>query len=218
MNSSSSNLERFALEDIERRFSAMGYTLVHHPQAALLPSFLGNFRPDAIAIGKSPNVIIEVMTRRGSVEAEATKIKQLQQLLDGQNDWKLEVVYTTPSTPPPDVATAQAIRRRFEEIKALAPIDRRATLIMSWSILEAVCRAALPDRAARPLSPGTAVEFLASLGYIMPSEAETLRAAARARNLIVHGDLGQEVRTALLDQVLNVIDALIGHLEAQATT
>lgn len=163
-----------------------------------------------------PSIIIEILTRRGSGEVEATKIKQLQQLLEGHDDWRLEVVYTTPSSASPGVATPHDIRARFGQIKSLGAIDRPAALIMAWSLLEAACRTALPDRAGRPLTPATAVEFLASLGYIVQSEAETLREAARARNLIVHGDLGQGVSPALLEQVLEVIDALIRHLERQA--
>jgi uncharacterized protein YutE (UPF0331/DUF86 family) len=95
----------------------------------------------------------------------------------------------------------------------LGETDRPAALIMAWSLLEAVARAVLPDRAARGLTPATTVELLTSLGYIVQSEANTLREAGRARNLIVHGDVSVAVPHVQLDSVLDIVDALIDRLE-----
>lgn len=64
---------------------------------------------------------------------------------------------------------------------------------MAWSLLEAVARRVLPERAIRSLTPATTVEPLTSVGYIVQPEADSLRAAARARNLIEHGHVGQDV-------------------------
>lgn len=217
MISSQSTLEREALDELERRLSSQGYLLQREPQGAALPDFLGNFQPDAIATGKHPNLLIEVITQRGAGEVEATKVRQLQQLLDGHPDWKLEVLYTTSGTPLPAVASVEAIRRRLGEVKLLADTDRPAALIVAWSLLEAVARRVLPERASRALTPATTVELLTSMGYIVQSEADSLRAAARARNLIVHGDVEQDAPRVQLDGVLEIIDALVGHLERQTS-
>jgi hypothetical protein len=213
MTSLTSVLEREALDNVERRLTGQGYTLVREPSRGDLPPFLGGFRPDAIATGKSPSLIVEVIARGPSGEAEAAKVKQLKDLVAGHPGWKVEVVYTAPSLPVPSVASPEAIRQRFREIRRLADSDRPAALIMGWSLLEAVARALLPDRATRGLTPATTVELLASLGYIVQSEADKLGEAGRARNLIVHGDVSVKVTSLQLESVLEIVDVLIGHLE-----
>jgi hypothetical protein len=215
MTSSRSVLEREALDEVERRLAAQGYTLVRSPATSDLPPFLGNVQPDAIATGKPPNLIVEVIARDGSAEAEAKKVRKLKELIAAHPGWKLEVVYTASSAPLPHVASPAAIRQRFGEISRLAASDRPAALIMGWSLLEAVARALLPDRAARGLTPATTVELLTSLGYVVQSEADALRNAGRARNLIVHGDVSVDVPAGQLQPVLEIVDGLIGHLERQ---
>jgi uncharacterized protein YutE (UPF0331/DUF86 family) len=180
-----------------------------------LPEFLGTFEPDAIATGKTPNLLIEVVTPRGSGNVQTTKVKQLQQLLEGRPDWRLEVLYTSPSTPPPAVASVKAIRHRLGEVRGLEHRDRPAALILAWSLLEAVARHLVPERASRAMTPATTVELLTSMGYIVQSEADSLRAAARARNLIVHGDIDEGVPAVQLQNLFEIIEALVGYLERQ---
>lgn len=216
MTSPPSLLEREALDEVARRLAGQGYTLVREPSRGDLPPFLGGFRPDAIATGKSPSLIVEVIARGRSSEAEVAKVKQLQNLVAGQPGWKIEVVYTTPSSPLPRVASPEAIRQRFAEVRRLADSDRPAALIMAWSLLEAVARVLLSDRAERGLTPAATLEFLTSLGYIVQSESDTLRDAGRARDLIVHGDVSVKVAKAQLERLLEVVDVLIGHIERRA--
>ena len=216
MISPQSTLEREAVDALERRLSGQGYTLQREPEGEKLPPFLGAFRPDAIATGKMPNLLIEVITQRGSGEVETTKVRQHQQLLEGHPDWKLENLYTTSSSPLPGLASIGAIHRRFDEVEVLARSDRPAALVVAWSLLEAIARSVVPERAVRGLLPATTVELLTSLGYVVQSEAYGLRAAAQARNLIVHGDVDQDVSPELLGKTLDIIGALIRHLERQA--
>lgn len=209
-------LESEALDEVERRLVAQGYTVIRDPDQAVLPDFLEHFQADAIATGKSPNLLIEVIARRGSGGAAVAKIDQLNSLLKGHADWRLEVVYLTPSSPDPSVVPAAVIRLRLAEIRQLADVDERAALIVAWSLLEAVARALRPDRAGRALTPASTIELLTSLGYIVQSEADMLRQAGRARNLIVHGDLTAAFPRAALAPVLDLIDQLVGVLERSA--
>jgi hypothetical protein len=208
--------EREVLDELERRLTGQGYVVHREPRGEALPTFLRSFQPDAIATGKDPNLLIEVITRRGAGAAETTKARQLQQLLDGHADWRLEVVYATSSTPLPAVAPLEAIRRRFAEVEGLAAVDPPAALVAAWSVLEAVARRMLPDRAVKALTPATTVELLTSLGHLSQAEADTLRAAIRTRNLVVHGDIGAPVSGAQLAVVLAIVNALIAQLERQA--
>lgn len=217
MTSSRPALESDALDELERRLTAQGYVLRREPRGDTVPQFLGTFTPDAIATGRSPNLVVEVIAERGVGEAKAAKIKQLQQLLESHPDWKLQVLYAPVSAPTPAVASVEAIRQRLNEVRPLTEADRPAALVLAWSLLEAVARRILPEQAGRPLTPATTIELLASLGHLDQSEANRLREAARARNLIVHGDVGQDVPRLQLDAVLNIADRLIAHLERETS-
>ena len=208
--------EREALDEIERRLTLQGYALLRDPPRDALPSFLQAFTPDAIAIGKTPQLLIEVISRRASSSSEAMKVRQLQGLLKDHPEWRLEVVYAGSSAPIMVPETPDAIRARLAEVRTLARVDRRAGLIMAWSVLEAVARVVEPERTSKALTPATVVELMASLGYVVESEAETLRTAGRARNQIVHGDLGLEVSEAEVDGVLEILDELIGHVDRKS--
>jgi uncharacterized protein YutE (UPF0331/DUF86 family) len=213
MTSPESDLEREALNEFARRLSGQGYKVVREPSRAELPDFLGSFQPDAIAIGKRPSLLIEVITRRGSGVADVAKVEQLRSLIDGHPDWKLEVVYTAASTPLPSVASVDAIRRRYEDVERLSVTDRPAALIMAWSLLEAVTRAIVPDLTKRGLSPASIVELLASHGYIAQSKADVLQHAGRLRNLIVHGDVTIDVPSVELENVFDIVVGLIKRIE-----
>ena len=209
MTSPRSTFEREALDEFERRLAGQGYTLTREPGRPDLPAFLGNFRPDAIATGKEPQLLIEVITRRGSGRVEATKVEQLRSLLRGHPDWRLEVVYAAQDAPPPNIVSIEAIERRFAEVRRLAATDRPAALIMAWSILEAAARALVPDRTDRSLTPGSIVELLTSLGYMTQPQADKLHDAARARNLIVHGDVTLDIDPVELHDVMEVVEDVI---------
>jgi hypothetical protein len=208
-------VEREALDEVERQLTAKGYTVTREPSRDQLPPSMGGFQPDAIATGKHPNLLIEVIARRGSASVAAAKIEQLRQLIAGDDSWRLEIVYTAPSVPDLAVSSTAAIRERFGQIQALAPVDRPATLIMAWSLLEATARALLPARAERPLTPASTVELLASMGFIEPNQAMTLREAGRLRNVIVHGDLTRGVAAEDIQSVLEIVGQLVGTLEGQ---
>ena len=207
-------LERGALDEVARRLTAEGYTVIREPRADQLPAFASRFVPDAIATGKAPNLLIEVLGRRRSGKVDAAKIEQLRKLIEGNEAWKLEVVYTGSSIPDPTISGPVAIRSRFEQIRNLAAIDHPAALMAAWSILEATARALAPDRAERPLTPASIVELIASLGFVDGVQAEILRKAGRTRNLVAHGDLIEGVSGDLLASVLGIIDHLIGLLES----
>jgi REase_AHJR-like len=217
MTSSLGTLERDALDQVERRLVDQGYTVVREPEGAALPNFMGRFQPDAIATGRLPQLVIEVIARRGPANVDAARIEQLRRLIGDHPDWALEVIYAAPTSPNPEISAPEAIRQRLSEIRRLATIDPRATLTMAWSMLEAAARALLPDRADRPLTPASTIELLASLGYIEASQAERLRIVGRARNLIVHGDLNQQIAAEDLDAILDIIEALVGVLDRRTS-
>jgi uncharacterized protein YutE (UPF0331/DUF86 family) len=152
-----------------------------------------SYTPDAIALRDDKNLAIEVL-RKGSSSEKS--LDQLRELLVGHRDWELRVYWVSPSNTPEPIeqAAPKEIRRAIERIEDLASQSHYApALLMAWAALEAVGRALVPGRIARPQTPARLIEVLASDGYVTPTEADRLRELARARNNLIHGTLRTKV-------------------------
>jgi len=209
------SLERDALDAVEPRLANEGYRLVRSPSSTDLPEFLRSALPDAIALGGPPNLLIEVLVKSGSanVKSDSQRIQRLQDFLSGHPDWRLEVIYARSSTPPLEGASAEQIRRRYEEVRKLATTEPSGALILAWSLLEAVARALEPQRAQRALTPGAMIELLISSGYASETDGDALRSTGRLRNAIAHGDLSKPPPTAgEVQGVLDLVERLAGLL------
>ena len=53
--------ESGVLDKHEQSWIAQGYKVVRRPSKATLPAFLERFSPDAILLGRKPNVVVEVV-------------------------------------------------------------------------------------------------------------------------------------------------------------
>lgn len=68
MSLSMSDDERITLDRLVPLLRAEGYEVIPDPGPEDLPSFLGEWHPDAIAIGKRPSLIVEVFRKEGGRE------------------------------------------------------------------------------------------------------------------------------------------------------
>lgn len=186
-----------------RQLSEQGYDVVREPSRYLLPDQLRHFRPDAIAIGRDPKLVVEIARER---PADAERVERLQQALKEMPDWHLHLVLDRASTDP-ELArvTDNEIASTLDQSLAVAEVDTRAALPMAWAALEALGRQRRPHEFSRAQSPERIVERLAFEGIIIPSDAAFLRSMARSRNAFVHGDLRQAVS---LDQVVRFVGLL----------
>ena len=182
--------ERTALDRYEPRWVAQGYTVVRSPHPDQIPGFLGDHRPDAIAIGKAPGLIIEVLGTRG--RADQGKVSRLHGILKDRKDWRLEILYAPAAGPVLRPVTAHEIRQTVHGLRNLAGTDRRGTLLMGWAALEAAARILEPDQASEGLSSGSLVEILVGLGYIEQSKSGDLWRFGEMRDAIVHGQIDLE--------------------------
>jgi hypothetical protein len=179
--------ERAILDEIEPRLRKRGYTLVREPSPDQLPGFLRGFQPDAIAIGPAPSLVIEVL-RSGGRSAE-TRVRQIDSLFEGHEDWRLEVVYaTTHGTLLEPVAPDDA-RAALHQALAVAEGEPRAGLLLAWATLEAITRVLEPKLAARSLPPASLVELLVAQGHLTQAEGARLRALGTVRNALAHGQI-----------------------------
>ncbi len=206
-------LEREALDELDRRLSGQGYRLIRQPKAADLPAFLSRLRPDAVAVGKAPNLLIEVLTGRGAPRAESAKVEQLRDLLVDHPDWRLEIVYANSTALSPPQMSSESIRRRIDQIRQLAQTDGAAALLLAWSTLEAVARALEPDLASRSLTPSSIIELLIGQGYLLQSEAKDLRQSGQVRNAVAHGQIDYDVPSTVTTRLLEVVSRMVDVLD-----
>jgi len=211
-------VEDSVLHDVLSQFEAEGFDVFVNPSGSILPSFMGNFRPDAVAINPDKKIAFEVV-RENRVSAD--ELRRLEALFAAHRDWELRVLYVAPRSSGALIGIAgvpaiESALRRVSDLRAsgqLAP-----ALIMAWSALEAVARALLPNRFARAQTPARLVETLASDGYLTPREADTLRAAILSRNAAVHGDLEVRIEEKQLDDFVAILRSLAGYLSKNLTS
>jgi uncharacterized protein YutE (UPF0331/DUF86 family) len=194
------------LEIITSDLQAEGYVTYRRPVRKFLPEFLRKSEPDAIAIGKEPKLVIEIV-REGA--AGAAKIKQLQKALEGQADWQLRVVLDRGQRQADaSGATGAEIENAVTNIRSLAASgDDQAALLIAWAAFEALSRNLEPEKFRKPQTPGRLVEILASLGYLRPEDADRLRRLAGTRNALIHGDLSISVQLQDLQFFLRLLES-----------
>jgi hypothetical protein len=216
MMSIAETTERALLEAVAARYKADGFDVFVEPSQALLPPFMQEYRPDAVAIGPGKKVAIEI-ARAG--ERSADKLKRLHERFSGHDDWEFVVLYVTPGagTERMEVAPVDAIKRAIQSVTDLRSAGQpMAALVLGWSALDGTARALLPDRLARPQPPASLIEVLAGEGYITPSEADSLRIAAGVRNEAAHGQLDVAVEAKHLDGLLAALRTLASFLPKNA--
>src|SRR5215207_11081681 len=89
--------ERIILENLRQRYEGDGYTFFAYPPRDLVPPFLEDYRPDAIAIGPRGRVAIEVKLHRGA--AGTAQLSKVASLFSDHPDWQFIVVYSDEGSP-----------------------------------------------------------------------------------------------------------------------
>ena len=191
---------RYALDRMEPHWRRQGYTVLRDPRQQDLPAFLGHHFPDAIATGRTPGLIIEVID--GTRPAAATRIEQIKSLLSRHPEWRLEIVYATSEAGPVTPATAEIVDASLMEAAELIERAPRAALLLAWAALEAKARRAQPELQDRMMSTATMVDLLVTTGLVLPDSEPLLRELGTLRNRIAHGDLSL---TPTRQQVGNLI-------------
>ncbi len=163
--------ERAILDLLKERYEDEGYAFFVYPSPSLVPTFLDDYRPDAIAVGREGGVIIEV-TSSHKVGAEP-RAKIADRFKD-RDKWKYVVVYADdyPAEmllPPPSL---RDVERRLAEVEQLGRDGHLgAAFVLSWGLLEAAARlaqappgqpGARPDRRLSLSSPWSATASLTS--------------------------------------------------------
>lgn len=191
MSNEAEKHEADILRVLRSRYERRGYTFVSRPTLDLLPDFLKNYRPDAIAIAGDERIIIELKSSQNP--SSDKRLAQLAKQVAAYPNWKLEVFYagnfTRPVYDKPDINSLQQL---INEVEALLSAGfTRPALIMAWAAIEAAARALGSEAQHRsgPRIPSEVIEWLAREGHIDAPTGRILRNMIKTRNAIVHGDL-----------------------------
>lgn len=212
--------ESSALQDLRRSSEARGLTFYVKPPRKVVPDFLGNYQPDAIARGSDGGIIIQVKHRR-SWEGE-TQLAELSERISRQKGWEFRVIYLNPAVDgvllikKPTWAQLYAALRESEALAAGG--HYAAALVSAWAALEALARLASSGGEAGPssASPLQAVQALAEEGFVENEVADRLRRLARLRNAVVHGDLSAEVPADQVETLMRDLRSIAFEIEAAA--
>ena len=206
---------RLLLVGILRDLEAADYEVHTESLADHLPRFVGEYRPDALALGKPRNLAIEV-TLEGVPAKSASE--EIRRRFDEDPDWDLRVYYARPKgtaepVEPVPVASIDASIREIQELHEKG--QEQLALLRAWATLEALGRKLLPGKFERPQTPGRLVEVLAFEGNVTPTEAELLRNLANNRNRFIHGSLDVEVDPSELARFAETLKELRDQLPAR---
>ena len=212
MTVSAYEAESIALDRLEPLLAAKGYRMIRSPGVRDLPPFLAGRRPDAIAVGRKPCLLIEVFGKDGP--AALKKVKDLRSLLKGQEDWDLNVYYFSsmePAVAPVSEATAAGAAAAARNVVETEP---RAALLFAWSILEAAARVRMDAANHRPLNPHVLVNLLVGEGYVDQDTGARLFRMAKVRSQVAHGQIDIAPRAEDVHFLLAVAEDVSGNLQA----
>ncbi|GGK26207.1 hypothetical protein [Salinarimonas ramus] len=183
-----------------RRLSAEGYDIIVAPDTSLLPEALRARRPDAIAIGRDPKLVVEIASEDPQ---SASRMAALREALRAEPGWKLHVVLdrASPTSTMP-VVDDDDIGSALQRVAEIAPVAPSAALMLAWSSLEALVRVRRPETFARSQVAARIVEHLAAEGIVLPEDADFLRTMAQLRNAVAHGDLTAAVEPSAVDRLV----------------
>ena len=192
--------ERYALDIYEPIWRKKGYTVIRQPSADQLPDFLKGLRPDAIATGPQPSMVIEVAT--GERPAKLSRMQRLSSALAGKNGWEFSVIWVGSDDGPVKPASLEAIASALRSASTLIESEPEAALLLAWAAIEAVGRWLEPQLAEFTLGALALVDLLVAYGHITQEEGDTLAALAKKRNRLAHGELeispsANEIRTVI---------------------
>src|SRR5215204_6558526 len=212
----SESRERVVLQRLRDRYEREGYSFYAYPPGDLLPHFLGNYRPDAIALKDNEKIAIEIKGRTS--EQSRMRLSEIARIFQGQKDWHFLVFNIDDFDRDPNIRIygIDEIEGALREVEHLAKSGQmRAGFVLGWAALEAVARALLtghPEDKMRTISSDLMSELLAGTGLVEQNSAKMLRDLSRVRNALVHGDLGVEVDQHSIQSLDDIVRSLVDKL------
>lgn len=193
MRNITEDIHRRKIEEIASDYSKHGYKVLVEPKDQELPSFLGGFRPDLIAIGPNDSVVVEV--KIGTETAASERFRELVETIQQQPGWRFSLVVVDPRTDEvtPSIQTLLDMPQIVERLRGAEELFRQgskdAAFIVLWLSMEAILRhIAIKENLPLERVPSSALfKELYSLGLISIQALNICLRALTVRNAIVHG-------------------------------
>jgi uncharacterized protein YutE (UPF0331/DUF86 family) len=209
-------LEDIVVERLIPDLQAEGYDVIREPSRRMLPAFLGEYLPDLIALKTDSKLAIEV---KSGEKSESANLESIAKLFKGHDDWEFRVIWLPmgEKTPSPRIQGKETILAAFDQCKKLRKQGHHApSMLLAWATLEAIGRNLMARELLRPQTPGRVIDFMARNGIATPKEADRLRALAKIRNSIVHGELDAAVTDQQTTEMLDILGSIISSAELVA--
>ena len=204
MSMSTSDAERITLDRVVPLLRSEGYEVIPDPSPEDLPPFLGQWHPDAIAIGKRPSLLVEVFRKEGSRELK--KVHELRSLLADHDDWELRVFYFSSLEPTLRAVGGAITTEAIRAARNVSGMEPRAAMLFAWSIMEAVARDKIETAGTRPLNPNALVNLLAGEGYVDQNQANRMFELAKVRSQVAHGQIDFEANVGDVLWILTIAE------------
>jgi REase_AHJR-like len=214
MNDETLSRDAEVVERLRRSYVSKGYKFISEPRGDDVPAFLANRYPDAIALSKKDNVVLEIR----SSESEGSKsalVKFLATEVPKHEGWRFELVIDDQNSKHSDLnaePTLEIIDGEIAKVEALLLSgDLKLGIVAGWAILEALTRKLVfVDRSATPLryKPMSVIEGLVSDGFISDTAGDNLIEISGKRNQLVHGFTQIEIARPELEFLLEIVREL----------
>lgn len=208
-------IENAAFQAEVRKLEAAGYDVYLQPPKDILPEFLRDLVPDAVALPQNggKNIAIEMAPANISIHS---KVAELGRLFEGRRDWDFRVIHWTPMNEEVTIKPISGEELLFIIVKfesSIESADTQASFLMAWSIFEACSRAIMPNIFQRPQSAKQVIEIMAREGYIVPSEAKFLRSIVSMRNNIAHGGLDFLPKKQDVEKIIDICKNILRQMD-----
>ena len=205
------NMEREAhrIKGLKKEYEAKGYSVELEPAPSSLPETLKSYRPDMIARSEEDVVVIEVKSR-----SSLSKAKHLEKIASKVNripGWRFELVITNPRESLEEI-DLDSIRERFYEAKKLLSDGyTEATLLILWSVVEALLRYLAHENrvSTKHDTPRLLVKKLYSEGLLNQREFASFEKLAELRNVVAHGGKRQKLSKNALGKDFKLVSVIL---------
>ncbi|MBF0372755.1 MAG: hypothetical protein HQL39_04975 [Alphaproteobacteria bacterium] len=212
MSSPASQLEAAVFESVVPHLEAEGFQVFVHPSPSLLPMFMKDYRPDAVALKRGKNIAIEVVSGRPGSSKIHERHQHLREMFSDHGEWELRVFFAPPGDTGSSVkpASGDVLRRAAGQLpRILEEGGSVPALLTAWATFEAAGRHLVPDALQRPQPAARLLEVLASDGYLTPGEAGWVRRIGHLRNMAAHGDFDVVFTKDELAHFVGIVLALL---------
>ncbi len=183
-----------ALQELAEEYQRLGYTVIVEPPAALVPAFLGNYRPELLATKDGENLLFDVKLEG---ERDVADFWRMVAEIKRHAGWKLTGI-TVPNVDPEvntsDVLSdldADGLRQHLSEIDLLSRDPQLQPVVLSrlWVVYVAALRLLAIQEGFDRFGDADYDRLVRaySNGLISNAECEEGRALMILRNRVVNG-------------------------------